>query len=404
VEQENQSPVPPPVANAAPAEEPAAGASLLPVNASSASPDADPNANPDPDPEEYRGMGWAFIGDNGLRAGWSVLIFVPIFFIALFALGTAASLIVRNIVHFKPGGGTALSAGIGELVPFFAMLIAAAIVGLIERRSILDFNLRGPRRLLNFFSGFAAGFAALSVLVGALAAGGWLRFGPIALTGTNILKFAALWGITFLLVGCVEEGLFRGYLQFTLTRGINFWWALAAVAGLCLDLVLRARGNGVWGVYAIALLGLLPCFALHWLRAQSAGFWQAAWVTSTLFGFIHTGNNGENWIGIFAAAAIGFVFCVSVRVTGSAWWAIGCHFAWDWAETYFYGTADSGLPAQGHFLTTNPAGNALWSGGTDGPEGSLLVLAVILLLLVALLVIYGRKRPAPAAAMEQQTA
>jgi membrane protease YdiL (CAAX protease family) len=392
------------VANAAPAEEPAAGASLLPVNASSASPDADPNANPDPDPEEYRGMGWAFIGDNGLRAGWSVLIFVPIFFIALFALGTAASLIVRNIVHFKPGGGTALSAGIGELVPFFAMLIAAAIVGLIERRSILDFNLRGPRRLLNFFSGFAAGFAALSVLVGALAAGGWLRFGPIALTGTNILKFAALWGITFLLVGCVEEGLFRGYLQFTLTRGINFWWALAAVAGLCLDLVLRARGNGVWGVYAIALLGLLPCFALHWLRAQSAGFWQAAWVTSTLFGFIHTGNHGENWIGIFAAAAIGFVFCVSVRVTGSAWWAIGCHFSWDWAETYFYGTADSGLPAQGHFLTTNPAGNALWSGGTDGPEGSLLVLAVILLLLVALLVMYRRKRPAPVAAMEQQTA
>jgi len=393
VEQENHSPVP----EAAPAEEPS-GASLLPENASSASP------APGADPEEYRGVDWAFIGDNGLRAGWSVLIFVPIYFIALFTLGTAASLIVGNIVHNRLGSGTALSAGIGELVPFFAMLIAAAIVGLIEHRSILDFNLKGSRRVLNFFSGFAAGFAALSVLVGALAAGGWLHFGPIALTGTNILKFAALWGITFLLVGCFEEGVFRCYLQFTLTRGINFWWALAAVAGLCLDLVLRARGNGVWGVYAIALLGVPPCFALHWLRAESAGFWQAAWVTSTLFGFIHTGNNGENWIGIFAAAAIGFVFCVSVRVTGSAWWAIGCHFAWDWAETYFYGTADSGLPAQGHFLTTNPAGNALWSGGTDGPEGSLLVLAVILLLLVALLVIYGRKRPAPAAAMEQQTA
>ena len=394
MEQENHSPVP----EATPAEESAAGASLRPENASSAS------RAPGADPEEYRGVDWAFIGDNGLRAGWSVLIFVPIYFIALFALGTAASLIVGNIVHNRLGSGTALSAGVGELVPFFAMLIATAIVGLIEHRSILDFNLKGPRRVLNIISGFAAGFAALSVLAGALAAGGWLHFGPIALTGTNILKFAALWGITFLLVGCFEEGVFRCYLQFTLTRGINFWWALAAVAGLCLDLVLRARGNGVWGVYAIALLGVPPCFALHWLRAESAGFWQAAWVTSTLFGFIHTGNNGENWIGIFAAAAIGFVFCVSVRVTGSAWWAIGCHFAWDWAETYFYGTADSGLPAQGHFLTTNPAGNALWSGGTDGPEGSLLVLAVILLLLVALLVIYGRKRPAPAAAMEQQTA
>ena len=130
MEQENHSPVP----EAAPAEEPS-GASLLPENASSASP------APGADPEEYRGVDWAFIGDNGLRAGWSVLIFVPIYFIALFTLGTAASLIVGNIVHNRLGSGTALSAGIGELVPFFAMLIAAAIVGLIEHRSILDFKM-----------------------------------------------------------------------------------------------------------------------------------------------------------------------------------------------------------------------------------------------------------------------
>ena len=97
---------------------------------------------------------------------------------------------------------------------------------------------------------------------------------------------------------------------------------------------------------------------------------------------------------IFAAATIGFVFCVSVRVTGSAWWAIGCHAAWDWAETYFFGAADSGNVATGHYLTTSPVGNVLWSGGTDGPEGSLLVLAVISLLLVALVAIYGRKKPA----------
>jgi cytochrome c biogenesis factor len=52
------------------------------------------------------------------------------------------------------------------------------------------------------------------------------------------------------------------------------------------------------------------------------------------------------------------------------------------------------MVAKGHYLTTSPAGNALWSGGTDGPEGSLLVLGAILLLLVALLVIYGREKPA----------
>jgi hypothetical protein len=209
-----------------------------------------------------------------------------------------------------------------------------------------------------------------------------------------------MWAAAFLLVGCVEEGIFRGYLQFTLTRGINFWWALGVVALICLHLALRAKGNGAVGVYAIALLGLFPCLILQVRKAPRSGFWQAAWVTSTLFGFIHTSNGGENWIGIFAAALIGFVFCVSVWGTGSAWWAIGCHAAWDWAETFFYGTADSGMQPQGHYLTTSPVGNALWSGGADGPEGSLLVIGAILLLLALLLVVYGRKKPSAAPVAE----
>jgi hypothetical protein len=53
----------------------------------------------------------------------------------------------------------------------------------------------------------------------------------------------------------------------------------------------------------------------------------------------------------------------------------------------------------GHYLTTSPSGNALWSGGTDGPEGSLLVLPIILLLLLAILVFYGRGKPAALAPM-----
>jgi membrane protease YdiL (CAAX protease family) len=279
-----------------------------------------------------------------------------------------------------------------EIVLVFAMLGAGLIVAFIERRRLLDYNLAGPRPLRHLFAGLAAGFVGLSALVGGLAAGGWLHFGPIALSGAQIFTYAALWGTCFILVGFFEEGMFRCFLQFTLTRGINFWWALGIEACICTELALRARGNGVWGVYGIALLGLVPCLLLELRKVEGTGFWQAAWVTSTVFGFIHTGNNGENWIGIFAAAAIGFVFCVSIWVTGSAWWAIGCHAGWDWAETYFYGTADSGLPARGHYLTTSPAGNILWSGGTDGPEGSLLVLGIILLLLLAILALYGRKR------------
>jgi len=346
-----------------------------------------------PEPEKpYRGLKWVFIGEQGLRAGWSVVIFLAL----LFAIGAGLSfLFVRlHLVGAWGGALTARTAFFGELLMFLAMLGAAAIVAAIERRSILDFNLRGPRRLAHFLSGMVVGFAALSALVGALAWGGWLHFGPIALTGSRILFYAAVWGCAFLLVGCVEEGIMRCYLLFTLGRGMNFWWAAGLVGAMCLRLLTHAKGNGTWGVYGIALIGVVPCLLLHMRKAPSAGFWQAAWVTSTFFGFGHTGNNGENWIGIFAAAAIGSVFCVSVWVTGSAWWAIGCHAAWDWAETYFYGTADSGMVAPGHFLSTSLSGNALWSGGADGPEGSLLVLPVILLLLALLLILYRRPRPA----------
>ncbi len=139
------------------------------------------------------------------------------------------------------------------------------------------------------------------------------------------------------------------------------------------------------------MAGLFPCLYLHLRKTPRSGFWQAAWVTSVGFGFIHTYNPGENWMGILAAAAIGFVFCVSVRLTGSAWWAIGCHASWDWAESYFYGTADSGFYARGHLLTSIPAGSALWSGGSAGPEGSVLVFLVILLLLAAVVLIYRRR-------------
>jgi hypothetical protein len=346
-----------------------------------------------PDPE-YRGLRWVFIGGQGLRAGWSAAIFFILWALFTITLGTVATAIARHIPHVKSSNLTPTTMLIGEVILFLAVLGAAALVALMERRRIMDYNLRGPRPFLHFFSGIVAGFAALSALVGALEWGGWLHFGPVALSGAQIFGYAAVWGLVFLLTGFVEEGSFRGFLQFTFTRGINFWWALGTTGATCLILLFTATGNGVWGVYLAALLGLVPCLILHIRKTPQGGFWQAAWAASTLFGFIHTGNGGENWIGIFAAASIGFVFCVSVRVTGSLWWAIGCHAAWDWAETFFYGTPNSGMVASGHYLTTSPAGNALWSGGADGPEGSVLVLGVILLLLAMLLVIYGRKKSA----------
>lgn len=358
--------------------DPAAGAPLAPVTIPAAEPEA-----------PYRGLKWIFIGPDGLRAGWSALIFVALLLGFMSGLGF---LFVR--LHLVSRGGfTPKNAIFSQLFQLIALIAAAGIVALIERRSVFDYNLRDSRRGVHFLSGFVIGFLALSTLVGGLAAGHWLTFGSSTLGGSEIVKYALIWGAVFLMVGCFEEGTMRCYLQYTFTRGLNFWWAAGVIGCICGLLLWRTKGEASWGVYVIAAVGLVPCLLLHLRGVSSSGFWQAAWLTSVLFGAAHTGNNGENWIGIFAAALIGFVFCVSIWVTGSAWWAIGCHAAWDWAETYFYGTADSGFVAPGHLFSTKPAGNALWSGGADGPEGSLLVIPVVLLLLAWLLIFYRRARP-----------
>jgi uncharacterized protein len=359
-----------------------------------APPDLSAPGGGDPD---YRGLRWIFIGPRGLRAGWSIAIFAVLFCLLL-PIFDSLAIATPPIGSKREFAAKSLIAG--EFAAILAMLGAAALVAAIEQRRIEDYNLRGPRRFRHFLVGVASGFAGLSALVGALAWGSWIRFGPVALHGQAIAVYGAEWGCAFVLVGCFEEGIMRCYLLFTLARGINFWWAICLVGAMCADLVLRSRAGCARGVYTLAIIGLVPSAVLFARKIEGSGFWYAAWVTSTFFAFGHIGNSGETWLGIFAAGAIGAVFCASVRITGSAWWAIGCHAAWDWAETFFYGTADSGVAAPGHYLSATPAGSALLSGGSDGPEGSVLALAIIALLL-ALVLLYGRKKTEAAGAAMQ---
>ena len=158
-------------------------------------------------------------------------------------------------------------------------------------------------------------------------------FGSWAEHGTRAVKFALFWGVVFLLVGVIEEFLLRGYAQFTLARGI--------------------------------------------------GFWPAAVLLSMLFAAAHLGNPGENRLGLAAIVPIGLFWCFTLARTGNLWFAVGLHAAWDWAESFFYGTPDSGLIAQGHLLNSSYRGPVWLSGGTDGPEGSMLVFLLVALMFVA---------------------
>jgi hypothetical protein len=74
---------------------------------------------------------------------------------------------------------------------------------------------------------------------------------------------------------------------------------------------------------------------------------------------------------------------------------VGFHAAWDWGQSYFYGTADSGLIAKGHLYGEHAVGPALWSGGATGPEGSLIVLPLLVIIALLMWAWWGRRVGSP---------
>jgi membrane protease YdiL (CAAX protease family) len=74
---------------------------------------------------------------------------------------------------------------------------------------------------------------------------------------------------------------------------------------------------------------------------------------------------------------IGLFFCFTLRRTGSLWFAVGMHASWDWGESYLYSVPDSGGMVPGHLLNSSFHGPRWLTGGSVGPEGSVLVFVVI---------------------------
>jgi uncharacterized protein len=315
-----------------------------------------------------RDPNWIWIGPDGLRAGWGIAIYI----ILVVALGLAVTSVVRLATKHSNSSKAAVTSGAATVqtskpdpaaqpktaVPSSAktdilqegsilliVLLATWIMSKIEKRPFGQYGLGGnSRRWPQFFQGLLWGFATLSALIGMLYLGHYIVFDGRLLNGAHIFKYAIVWLLFFGMVGMFEEFFFRGYIQFTLARGI---------------------GRPAWG------------------------FFIAAALFNFGFGFAHSSNPGESPIGVFLAGFIGFIFCLSLWYTRSLWWAIGFHTTWDWAESYFYGTADSGTLINGHLYATHPQGSALMSGGATGPEGS--VFAIIACLLTAL-IIWGTLR------------
>jgi uncharacterized protein len=217
----------------------------------------------------------------------------------------------------------------------FFIALATWVVARMQKRPLGDYGIP-PRQALGwrFWEGCVWGFGMLCALLLALWMPGYFRIDAGNLGANAFARYALGWAVVFLCVSISEEFLFRGCLLFVTSGRMGFWRA---------------------------------CVAL------SIGFAVA-----------HLGNSGENVLGILQVFGTGLLFCFMIRRTGNLWFALGYHAAWDWAETFFYGTADSGMLGIGRYLTTSAEGPKWITGGTAGPEGS--VIALVVLSLCALLI------------------
>jgi membrane protease YdiL (CAAX protease family) len=274
-----------------------------------------------------------FFGAEGLRPVWAFVAYVAMFFPLLRILSALAS-------RVEFGGGRELWAmPLSEFAVLLAAVLPALVMGRIERRSWGSFGLPAKSAFGRLFRiGVVWGFAGITLLLGILYGLHAFDFGHLAIHGVRVFKFALFWALMFLLVGLFEEFMLRGYSQHALARAI--------------------------------------------------GFWPAALALSAVFGLIHLGNAGESWPGLVAAGAIGLFFMLTLRRTGSLWFAVGFHAAWDWGETFFYSVPDSGGMFPGHLLASSFHGPKWLTGGPTGPEGSALCFVVIAVLWVAFSLAY----------------
>jgi len=198
-----------------------------------------------------------------------------------------------------------------------------------------------------FWAGWGWGLAGVAVLAALIAALGGLRVTGWALSGAALARAALLWAIAMTLIGLAEEFAFRGYPQSTLASGI--------------------------------------------------GFWRAAALLSLVFGGLHYFLKPmENLADFASVGLIGLFLCLTLRRTGSLWFAVGFHAGFDYAALTVVGapnTGNGGRPVGDHLLATTFTGPDWLTGGPRGIEASLLVFPVI----AVLFVLFDRRYPAAAA-------
>lgn len=280
--------------------------------------------------------------DSRARAIWNAVLFWVVGQIALQPLFDRGAIALLGALHI----GFDLSAtlvALFELSTLATAVILTGLFGYFEGRGIGDYGLPFAQAFrARFWEGFLVGAVWPGIVALLMIALGGMRVAGLALHGWGILGATAAWFGAMVIVGLSEEMWFRGYLLQTLGKGISFW--AAAV-------VLSLWFTGV-----------------HYFFKQGENVWDCI----TLFAF-------------------GMLICFSVLRTGSLWFGVGLHAAFDFVQIFVIGTRNGGQVPVAHLLDVSFPGPAWVNGGSLGTEASVLMYP----LFVAVFVYVALRFPRP---------
>jgi membrane protease YdiL (CAAX protease family) len=255
-------------------------------------------------------------------------------------------------------GGRAPSRGLDTLASsdYYAVVpLVSGVAGLVvailtvwpagrflDRRPFSEFGFRlGARWWLDLLFGMVLGALLMTVVFLVELGLGWVEVtGAFETHGGAPFVISMLFPVaTFVCVGLSEEMVSRGYQLKNAAEGLNY-----------------------------PALGPRGAILLAWISS------------SVFFGVLHADNPNATPVSTLNIVLAGLMLGFGYVLSGELAIPIGLHVTWNFFQGTVYGFPVSGFGAFGPtLLATEQKGPDLWTGGLFGPEGGLLIPAVMLL-------------------------
>jgi membrane protease YdiL (CAAX protease family) len=258
----------------------------------------------------------------------------PLVRVPIMLVGFAVVMAVANSVA-AAFGNPAVALTLGPVLAVAVIALYALAVRVFERRPVNELApTRAPGELL---LGLAIGIVLAGAAMGIIA-----LFGGFQIVGWGSVSGALTIAGTMMTVAVAEEVLFRGVI-FRLVEG-RFGTIIALV------------------------------------------------VSALLFGLIHLVNPGATlWGALAVAIEAGLMLGAAFVATGSLWLPIGVHLAWNTMTVAVFGTTGSGTETQNALVQSRTIGDVWLTGGSFGPEASVISIIVCSIATAGLLAVAKRR-------------